>query len=292
MSAAPLVLTTKGLDDYALLDSGHGRKLERFGGSAARPAGGAGDLDAAAFAERMGEGRRHLHRRCGRGRRRALEAARRRSRSVDLPARSNPLRLPLHVVPPCRRVSRAGGALVVHARAARARRANARRSSTSSATPGSPRSSRRRPAPRSRMSMPRRRRSPGRARTRRCPGWRTGRSAGSSTTRQKFAAREVRRGRRYDGILLDPPKFGRGPKGEVWDLFANLPEMLTLCRELAEARRLSDPHRLRDPRVVPVAASAVGGGARAGRRIRRARCSRTRAAACSPPRSSPAGPRR
>ena len=34
----------------------------------------------------------------------------------------------------------------------------------------------------------------------------------------KFAAREVRRGRRYDGILLDPPKFGRGPEGEVWRL--------------------------------------------------------------------------
>ena len=48
----------------------------------------------------------------------------------------------------------------------------------------------------------------------------------------KFAAREVRRGRRYDAVLLDPPKFGRGPKGETWDLFANLPEMLTLCRDL------------------------------------------------------------
>jgi 23S rRNA (cytosine1962-C5)-methyltransferase len=48
----------------------------------------------------------------------------------------------------------------------------------------------------------------------------------------KFAAREGRRGRKYDGILLDPPKFGRGPKGEVWDLFQNLPEMLTLCRDL------------------------------------------------------------
>ena len=34
----------------------------------------------------------------------------------------------------------------------------------------------------------------------------------------KFAAREVRRGKRYDGIILDPPKFGRGPEGEVWRL--------------------------------------------------------------------------
>jgi 23S rRNA (cytosine1962-C5)-methyltransferase len=50
----------------------------------------------------------------------------------------------------------------------------------------------------------------------------------------KFAARDVRRGRRYDGVLLDPPKYGRGPKGEVWDLFQSLPEMLTLCRDLVK----------------------------------------------------------
>ena len=50
----------------------------------------------------------------------------------------------------------------------------------------------------------------------------------------KFAAREVRRGRRYDGILLDPPKFGRGPNGEVWELFAHLPELLRLCREIVK----------------------------------------------------------
>lgn len=49
---------------------------------------------------------------------------------------------------------------------------------------------------------------------------------------QKFSAREVRRGRRYTGVLLDPPKYGRGPKGEVWDLFQNLPDMLRLCRDL------------------------------------------------------------
>jgi 23S rRNA (cytosine1962-C5)-methyltransferase len=50
----------------------------------------------------------------------------------------------------------------------------------------------------------------------------------------KFAAREVRRGRRYDGILLDPPKFGRGPKGEKWELFESLPEMLALCRDIVK----------------------------------------------------------
>jgi 23S rRNA (cytosine1962-C5)-methyltransferase len=42
----------------------------------------------------------------------------------------------------------------------------------------------------------------------------------------KFAARDVRRGRQYDVIVVDPPKFGRGPNGEVWDLFTSLPELL------------------------------------------------------------------
>ena len=51
----------------------------------------------------------------------------------------------------------------------------------------------------------------------------------------KFTAREVRRGRRYDGILLDPPKFGRGPDGEVWRLEDNLAPLLVDCRKLLDA---------------------------------------------------------
>ena len=50
----------------------------------------------------------------------------------------------------------------------------------------------------------------------------------------KFTAREVRRGRRYDGILLDPPKFGRGPEGEVWRLEENLAPLLSDCRKLLD----------------------------------------------------------
>ena len=50
----------------------------------------------------------------------------------------------------------------------------------------------------------------------------------------KFTAREVRRGRRYDGILLDPPKFGRGPNGEVWRLEENLAPLLSDCRRLLD----------------------------------------------------------
>jgi 23S rRNA (cytosine1962-C5)-methyltransferase len=50
----------------------------------------------------------------------------------------------------------------------------------------------------------------------------------------KFTAREVRRGRRYDGILLDPPKFGRGPEGEVWRLEEHLAPLLADCRRLID----------------------------------------------------------
>ena len=53
----------------------------------------------------------------------------------------------------------------------------------------------------------------------------------------KFVEREERRGNRYDGIILDPPKFGRGPKGEVWDIFADLP------RHDARLRRRFSPTR-------------------------------------------------
>jgi 23S rRNA (cytosine1962-C5)-methyltransferase len=50
----------------------------------------------------------------------------------------------------------------------------------------------------------------------------------------KFTAREVRRERRYDGILLDPPKFGRGPTGEVWRLEEDLAPLLADCRRLLD----------------------------------------------------------
>jgi 23S rRNA (cytosine1962-C5)-methyltransferase len=48
----------------------------------------------------------------------------------------------------------------------------------------------------------------------------------------KFVAREVRRGKTYHVILVDPPKFGRGPEGEVWDLFTHLPALLADCAKL------------------------------------------------------------
>lgn len=51
---------------------------------------------------------------------------------------------------------------------------------------------------------------------------------------RKFAAREVRRGRTYHGILVDPPKFGRGPDKEVWEIFDHLPELLRTLAQLLD----------------------------------------------------------
>lgn len=55
----------------------------------------------------------------------------------------------------------------------------------------------------------------------------------------KFVEREERRGSRYDAIILDPPKFGRGPKGEVWDIFLDLAGMMRACRRLLSERPLA-----------------------------------------------------
>jgi 23S rRNA (cytosine1962-C5)-methyltransferase len=48
----------------------------------------------------------------------------------------------------------------------------------------------------------------------------------------KFLAREIKRGRRYDAIVLDPPSFGRGAQGEVYKIERDLPHTLELCRAL------------------------------------------------------------
>ncbi len=48
----------------------------------------------------------------------------------------------------------------------------------------------------------------------------------------KFVKREVRRGARYDAIIMDPPKFGRGPQGEVWKFEESFPELLDYCRQI------------------------------------------------------------
>ena len=53
----------------------------------------------------------------------------------------------------------------------------------------------------------------------------------------KFVQREVRRGNRYDGIILDPPAYGRGANGEKWVLEEHIGQMLACCAELLEPKR-------------------------------------------------------
>lgn len=50
----------------------------------------------------------------------------------------------------------------------------------------------------------------------------------------KFVRREVRRGNKYQGIILDPPAYGRGPDGEKWVLEEQINELLKLCKELLD----------------------------------------------------------
>jgi 23S rRNA (cytosine1962-C5)-methyltransferase len=64
----------------------------------------------------------------------------------------------------------------------------------------------------------------------------------------KFVQREIRRGVRYDGIIMDPPSYGRGPNGEVWKLEENIFELLEIC-----SRVLSD-----DPLFVAVNSYTTG----------------------------------
>ena len=54
----------------------------------------------------------------------------------------------------------------------------------------------------------------------------------------RFVEREQRRGRSYDGIILDPPKYGRGPKGEIWQLSRDLPLLLAGCRAILSDKPL------------------------------------------------------
>ena len=48
----------------------------------------------------------------------------------------------------------------------------------------------------------------------------------------KFVQREIRRGNQYDAIIMDPPSYGRGSNGEVWDIEKDLDHLITLCVEL------------------------------------------------------------
>jgi 23S rRNA (cytosine1962-C5)-methyltransferase len=54
----------------------------------------------------------------------------------------------------------------------------------------------------------------------------------------KFVRRAARRNDQYDGLILDPPKFGRGPQGQVWDFFQSFPALLHDCLALLSPRPL------------------------------------------------------
>lgn len=47
-----------------------------------------------------------------------------------------------------------------------------------------------------------------------------------------FIKKEIKRGRKYDGIIMDPPAYGHGPNGEVWQIESDLPKLIALCGEL------------------------------------------------------------
>ena len=54
----------------------------------------------------------------------------------------------------------------------------------------------------------------------------------------KFVNREIRRGNKYDAIIMDPPSYGRGANGEVWKFEENLPELVNLCVQVLSDKPL------------------------------------------------------
>jgi 23S rRNA (cytosine1962-C5)-methyltransferase len=54
----------------------------------------------------------------------------------------------------------------------------------------------------------------------------------------KFLEREIKRGNKYDAVIMDPPKFGRGPKGEVWKIEEMLPKLLSLVQKILSDKPL------------------------------------------------------
>jgi 23S rRNA (cytosine1962-C5)-methyltransferase len=70
-----------------------------------------------------------------------------------------------------------------------------------------------------------------------------------------FVRREARRGNRYDGIVMDPPAFGRGPKGEIWRFNSSLPRLIEACADVLDP----DPLLLLiNAYAVPASATLLG----------------------------------
>lgn len=86
---------------------------------------------------------------------------------------------------------------------------------------------------------------------------------------KKFTERELRRGNRYDAVILDPPSYGHGPKGETWKIARDLHPLLNTCAELTGGQRafiLLTCHTpgFDPPEVEAVLADAVFGTCQAG----------------------------
>lgn len=54
----------------------------------------------------------------------------------------------------------------------------------------------------------------------------------------KFVEREIRRGNHYDGIIMDPPSYGRGPKGEIWKIEEKIYPLVQLCTKILSEKPL------------------------------------------------------
>ncbi|MCA9121578.1 MAG: class I SAM-dependent methyltransferase [Planctomycetaceae bacterium] len=86
---------------------------------------------------------------------------------------------------------------------------------------------------------------------------------------KRFAERELRRGKRYDAVILDPPSYGHGPKGETWKIARDLHALLTTCAQLTQGHRafmLLTCHSpgFDPPEVEAILADAVFGSCQAG----------------------------
>ena len=229
MSLADLkTIVAEPWDDWGLIDSGDGQKWERYGPvTVVRPepqAMWAPALDEwspdATFVPGL-----------GRGRRRALGPASRRAAELAAGARQRPLPRQPDAVPPSRLLPRHGAAVGLDARA----RADGAEVLNLFGYTGvgtlllSEAGAKLVHVDASKKSV---------------EGGRANAALSGLAERPirwivddaaKFTAREVRRGRRYDGIMLDPPKFGRGPEGEVWRLEEHLAPLLADCRKLLDA---------------------------------------------------------
>ena len=115
--------------------------------------------------------------------------------------------------------------------------------STCSRTPAWQPWSRRRKAPRSSTSTRPGRPSPGRGATPSCPGLPTRPVRWIVDDAAAFVAREVRRGRRYDGVVLDPPSYGHGPRGRGWRLEDDLAPLLLRLRSWSTPEGVRAPDR-------------------------------------------------